>query len=257
METGKKSFRVILQYDGTAYSGWQVQPGEATIQGTLETVLGQIARGPVRVEGAGRTDAGVHALGQVALFHLDTRMSASEVLRALNSMLPRDIRVVEAGEAPPGFHPRFHAVSKIYYYQIFTGPVISPFLYPHAHHHRWDLDTGRMQEAARRFLGTHDFTAFCAADSDVKDKVRTVLASDLFRQGDLLVFVVQATGFLKQMVRAMAGTLIEAGRGKIEPDELPRIINARDRSLAGPTAPARGLFLYRVLYPEAGPESGC
>lgn len=256
METGKKTFRVILQYDGTAYSGWQVQPGEATIQGTLETALGQIARGPVRVEGSGRTDAGVHALGQVALFGLHTRMSAAEMLRALNSLLPRDIRVVEAEEAPPGFHPRFHAVSKIYYYQIFTGLVISPFLHPHAHHHPWDLHAGRMHEAARRFLGTHDFTSFCAADSEVKDKVRTVLASDLFRQDDLLVFVVQATGFLKQMVRAMAGTLIEAGRGKIEPDDFSRIINARDRSLAGPTAPARGLFLYRVLYPGAGPESG-
>lgn len=256
MKTGKKTFRIILQYVGTAYHGWQVQPGKATIQGELEAVLRRIARHPVHVEGAGRTDSGVHALGQVAASCLDTRMTGGEMLRALNSLLPRDIRVVGAEEAPPDFHPRYQASSKIYYYQIFTGSVISPFLHPHAHHHRGALDSERMREAARRFLGTHDFTAFCAADSGVQDKVRTVLAADLFQQGDLLVFVVQATGFLKQMVRTMAGTLIEAGRGRIEPDGVERIIRSRDRGQAGPTAPARGLFLYRVIYPETGPESG-
>ncbi len=249
MGTENRGFRIVLQYDGTAYHGWQVQPGSATIQGEVEAVLGRIARHPVRVQGAGRTDAGVHALGQVAGFRLDTRMSPEEMLRALNSMLPRDIRVVEARTASPEFHPRYQAVSKIYYYQIFTGPVISPFLTPHAHHHRWPLDAGKMREAARQFLGSHDFSAFCAADSEVRDRVRTVLASDLYQRDDLLVFVVQATGFLKQMVRTMVGTLIEAGRGRIEPAEVQRIIQGRDRDRAGSTAPAQGLFLYRVNYP--------
>jgi tRNA pseudouridine38-40 synthase len=246
---GRKKFRIVVQYDGTDYHGWQVQPGEATVQGTLENVLGRIAREPVAVTGAGRTDAGVHALGQVAGFGLDTRMVPNEMLRALNSMLPRDIRVVSAAEAEPGFHPRYDARSKIYYYQVFTGAVISPFLHRHAHHHRWPLDLERMERAAAHFVGTHNFTSFCAADSEVEDKVREVLAAELFRQGELLVFVVQATGFLKQMVRAMAGTLIEVGRGKLEPGDLPRIIEARERARAGPTAPANGLFLYRVNYP--------
>ncbi len=244
-----KHFRIIVQYDGTAYHGWQVQPRGATIQGELEAVLGRIATRPVRVEGAGRTDAGVHALGQVAAFHLQTRMTPQEMLRALNSQLPRDIRVVRADEVPPEFHPRYHAASKIYYYQVFTGPVISPFLGPHAHHHRWPLDVDRMRQAAGHYLGTHDFTAFCAADSEVRDKVREVLAADLFQQGELLIFVVQATGFLKQMVRTMVGTLIEVGRGKIEPGDVERVISSRDRARAGPTAPANGLFLYRVNYP--------
>jgi tRNA pseudouridine38-40 synthase len=251
-----KYFRIILQYDGTAYHGWQVQPRGATIQGELEAVLGRMAGDPVRVEGAGRTDAGVHALGQVAAFHFQTRMTAGEMTRALNSQLPRDIRVVRTDEVAPEFHPRFHAVDKVYYYQVFTGEVISPFLHPHAHHHRGTLDTGRMREAAGHFLGTHDFSAFCAADSEVRDKVRTVLAAELFHQGDLQVFVVQASGFLKQMVRTMVGTLIEVGRGKVEPAEVERIIGSADRAEAGPTAPARGLFLYRVNYPEAGLKQG-
>lgn len=256
MTTGDKTFLIVLQYDGTAYHGWQVQPGEATIQGELEEVLRRIARHPVHVEGAGRTDAGVHALGQTAAFTLDTRMAPDEIRRALNSLLPRDIRVVRAEEVPPDFHPRYQAQTKIYYYQIFTGAVMSPFLRPHAHHHRGALDSDRMRQAARCFLGTHDFSAFCAADSEVRDKVRTVLAADLFRQGDLLVFVVQATGFLKQMVRTMAGTLIEAGRGRIEPGGIEGIIRSRDRGRAGPTAPARGLFLYRVIYPGTVSKSG-
>jgi tRNA pseudouridine38-40 synthase len=249
MDTENRGFRLVLQYDGTAYHGWQVQPDAATIQGELEAVLGRIARHPVRVEGAGRTDAGVHALGQVAAFRIRTRMTPEEMLRALNSMLPRDIRVLQCEAAPPEFHPRYQAVSKIYYYQMFTGPVISPFLGPHAHHHRWPLDIPRMEAAARYFTGTHDFTAFCAADSEVRDRVRTVSAAELCQRDDLLVFVVQASGFLKQMVRTMVGTLLEAGRGKIEPDEVERIIRGRDRKRAGPTAPARGLFLYRVKYP--------
>jgi len=245
---GMKKFRILVQYDGTAYHGWQVQPGEATIQGELEAALERIAGAPVPVTGAGRTDAGVHALGQVAVLDLETRMTAGELLRALNSMLPRDIRVVEAAEASPEFHPRYDALSKIYYYQVFTGPVISPFLQRHAHHHRWPLDHRQMDQAAKQFLGRHDFTAFCAADSDVKDKVRQVAVAGLFRRDDLLVFVVEADGFLKQMVRTMAGTLIEVGRGKLGPDDLLRIIASRDRAQAGPTAPARGLFLYRVNY---------
>lgn len=250
----EKRFRLVVQYDGTAYRGWQVQPGEATIQGELEAVLERIAGTPVAVAGAGRTDAGVHALGQAAALTLETRMSPDELLRALNSMLPRDIRVVEAAGVPPDFHPRYDARSKIYYYQVFTGPVISPFLQRHAHHHRWPLDQPRMERAAKHFLGRHDFSAFCAADTDVRDKVRDVTAAGIFRRDELLVFVVEADGFLKQMARAMAGTLIEVGRGKIGPDDLPGIIASRDRSRAGPTAPARGLFLYRVNYPRVEPR---
>jgi len=249
MTIEKKHFRIVLQYDGTAYHGWQVQPTGRTIQGELESVLQRVSGQPVRVTGAGRTDAGVHALGQVAGCGLETRMTAEEMQRALNSLLPPDIRVVETAEVPDSFHPRYDAVDKIYYYQLFTGPVMSPFLQPHAHHHRHPLDAGLMNEAAGHFLGRHDFTSFCAADCEVKDRVRTATAADLFQRGDLLVFVVRADGFLKQMVRTMVGTLVEVGRGKLGGDEIPRIIEARDRCEAGPTAPAHGLFLYRVNYP--------
>jgi len=239
-----RRIRITLAYDGTPFHGWQVQPGLPTIQGVLEEIVSGIEGRPVHVAGSGRTDAGVHALEQVAAFSLSNPIPIPNLCRAVNRLLPPAIRVLAAGEVPADFHPRFDAKAKTYEYRIFRSEVCSPFEWPYVHHYPYPLREDAMRQLAGVFAGEHDFTAFAAADdrdAEGKSKVRTVFSSTLERQGNRLVYRVRGSGFLKHMVRNVVGTLIEAGRG-----------NLTDLSVlpvrCGATAPAKGLFLVSVEY---------
>ena len=240
-----RRIRIAVAYDGSGFHGWQVQPGLPTIQGALEEIISGMEGKPVHVAGSGRTDAGVHALGQVAAFTLENPIPMENLVRAVNRLLPPAIRVVSAHLASPDFHPRFDAVAKTYEYCLVRTPVCSPFDWPWVHHHPYPLDEGTMIRAARCLEGSHDFTAYAAADdrdSEGKSKVRTIFASNLQRVDDRLVYRVRGSGFLKHMVRNIIGTLIEVGRGNIAPDTLVSIAKC------GPTAPAKGLTLVSVEY---------
>jgi len=248
-ETGLAShlmrrIRITLAYDGAAFHGWQIQPGLPTIQGVLEEILSGIEGAPVHVAGSGRTDAGVHALEQVAAFNLANPIPLPNLRRAVNRLLPPAVRVLTAEEAHPDFHPRFDAKSKTYEYRICRGEVCSPFEWPFVHHYPYQLCEDRMVELARAFEGEHDFTAFAASDdrdAEGKSKVRSILSSVLDQGTDRLVYRIRGSGFLKHMVRNIVGTLIEAGKGNIaDCTTVP--------AETGPTAPAKGLFLVRVDY---------
>jgi tRNA pseudouridine38-40 synthase len=239
-----RRIRIRLAYDGGGYYGWQVQPGLPTIQGTLEQVVAEIEGKPVHVAGSGRTDAGVHALAQVAAFSLENPIPPDNLRRALNRLLPSSIRILSVEEAAPDFHPRFQARAKTYEYRIAREEVCSPFQFPFVHHYPYPLDEARMIRLAAALAGEHDFTAFAAADDKDElghSKVRTIFSSVLERRSACLVYRVRGSGFLKHMVRNLVGTLIEAGKGNIE--DLS-VLPAR----SGPTVPAKGLFLVEVEY---------
>jgi tRNA pseudouridine38-40 synthase len=241
-------YRITLAYDGTDYQGWQVQPDQPTIQGRLEECLERTAGHPVSVVGAGRTDAGVHALAQVAHFQLNPSIPTDGLLRGMNSVLPEDIRVREVDLAPDGFHARYSARSKTYYYCLDRSPVALPFRSRFTHHYPYPLDLETMERASKYFVGRKDFAAFCAAASEVKTTERECTVSHLVEQGNELVYEISANGFLHHMVRNIVGTLLEVGRGKIEPEGIDRLFESRDRRLSGPTASARGLHLMHVDY---------
>ncbi len=264
-----QNWKLTLTYDGTAYHGWQVQPGLETIQGTLQSALRRIfSQYPGEMplpQGSGRTDTGVHALGQVASFSLATPIPPQNLKRALNRTLPESIRILDAVPVAESFHARHSAVAKIYEYRIFRDEFCPPFLARYVHPCRWPVDLNLMQEAARSVIGEHDFISLAASDPDighrlddtadglVKSTVRTIYASQWYeRPGSLLVYRVRGNGFLHHMVRNLVGTMLEIGRGQFPAGSMPRILAARVRSAAGPTAPARGLFLDSVEYP---PES--
>jgi tRNA pseudouridine38-40 synthase len=248
-----RRIRITLSYDGSAYHGWQVQPGLPTIQGTLENVVAEIEGAPVHVEGSGRTDAGVHALAQVAAFHLKNPLPVENLKKALNRLLPRDIRVLETREVAEGFHPRYGALAKTYEYRILRVEVCPPFEVRYVHHHPYPLDEPRMMELAPIFEGEHDFTAFAASDeSDSlgKSKVRRIFSSCFARHGDRLIYRVRGGGFLKHMVRNMVGVLLEVGKGNLGREDLEARLQPGAGILPGPAAPSRGLFLVRVEYPD-------
>jgi tRNA pseudouridine38-40 synthase len=239
-----RRIKITLAYDGTAFHGWQVQPGLPTIQGVLEQILSDMEGSQVHVAGSGRTDAGVHALAQVAAFTIANPIPLPNLRRAVNRLLPPAIRVLAAEEAAPDFHPRFQARAKTYEYRIFRGEVCSPFEWPYVHHYPYPLDEERMARCAAAFAGEHDFTAFAAADdrdAEGQSKVRTIFSSSLECSECRLTYRVRGSGFLKHMVRNIVGTLIEAGKGNI-----PDVHTLPERS--GPTAPAKGLFLVSVEY---------
>ena len=241
-------YRVTLSYDGTQYLGWQIQPQGETIQSRLQAALETIEGKPVKVVGAGRTDAGVHAWGQVAHFPLETDVPPSGLLKGLNSILPADIRVLEAELAPEDFHARYSARSKTYQYFLDLSPVAAPFRARYTLHHPRSLDRTAMSSAAERFLGQRDFEAFRASSCEAKTTERECTASRFFDDGKELVYQVAANGFLHHMVRNIMGTLLEVGRGKLTADDIDGLFAARDRTRSGPTAPARGLHLIRVSY---------
>jgi tRNA pseudouridine38-40 synthase len=238
--------RLVLSYDGTDFCGWQRQQGDRTVQGEVEDALAKLAGKRIPVVGAGRTDAGVHALGQVASFRTALNLGEAELLRALNSLLPRDVRVCAVHTAPPGFDARKSARSKIYQYRIFNGPQVSPFLFRYVLHRPGPLDIGKMAEAARLFRRKADFTAF--SSNRLLRPVRRVMHSELKKKGREIVYTIEADGFLRYMVRAIVGTLLEVGRRRVEPREIEDLFRQKKRSLASPTAPAKGLCLIKVVY---------
>lgn len=247
-----RNLKLDLQYIGTRYHGWQSQPGGQTVQDLLQQALGRILREAVRATGAGRTDAGVHARGQVAHVLTASPMPTERILRGANALLPPDIRIIAVREVPIGFHACRDAVTKHYAYRFAVGEVVPPFAEPFVHHVRGGADVARMARGAAMLIGRHDFSSFCAAECIIKDRVRRITLSRVDdANGDgIAVFRVSADGFLQHMVRNLAGTLIEIGRGRMEPDRIGAILAARDRRAAGPCAPAKGLTLERVDYGE-------
>lgn len=241
-------YRVTLAYDGTNYCGWQLQTGLPTLQGVFEAVLEKFAGARVTTFAAGRTDAGVHAAGQVISFRLRREWEGQALRRALNSNLPADIRVLEAAPAADDFHARVDAKAKTYRYQLYTAAVMSPFLARYAWHHPYPLDAERMMADARTLLGTHDFTAFTVADCTTKTRVRTVTAIRIERADELLKLFFTGDGFLRYQVRTMVGALVEANRGRLHAGSLEALLASHDRTLMGAPAPARGLTLMKVEY---------
>ncbi len=244
-------WRITLAYDGTDFAGWQAQGPKATrtVQGTLEAALGRLAGGGrVAVAGAGRTDAGVHALGQVASFALEKEIAPAELHRALNALLPADVRVLEAAPAPDGFHARKSTLSKFYRYEMDMGPVQLPTRRRLAGHVPGRLDEAAVRSAAEVFRGRHDFTSLASSGGSVKTTVRTVLRSEASFSDATLVYEVEADGFLRRMVRSLVGGLVAVGRGALGVGDLRRALAARDRRAWPPPAEARGLTLVRVTY---------
>jgi tRNA pseudouridine38-40 synthase len=243
-----RNFKITIQYDGTDYLGWQIQNQGRTIQGELTKALTLLDRRQVIVHGAGRTDAGVHAEGQVASFHFERNFSALELRDAINGNLERDIRVMEVEEADERFHARLSALGKSYRYRIWTGDVLIPFVRRYVHHYRGDLDMESMRRAASALVGTHDFSAFTVSSSQTATHIRTLKRLELFEDSTEITIIAEADGFLRYMVRTIAGTLIDIGRGFREASEMGAILASGDRSSAGPCAPAAGLTLVRVDY---------
>jgi tRNA pseudouridine38-40 synthase len=245
---GARRMRVVVAYDGTDFFGWQRQPGMRTVQGCLEDGIKELLGEEVFVRGAGRTDAGVHADGQVASFALMSRIPCHGFLRGLNSILPMDVALVEVADAPPEFDARFSARGKVYRYTVWNHMVRSPRHARTTWHVRRTLDMTLIRDAAAALVGEHDFRAFRAADCERRTTRRILRRLDVDRQGALLTIDVEATAFLKNMVRILVGTLVDVGRGLITPDAVTRMLETGDRKAGGMTAPAQGLSLLRVLY---------
>jgi tRNA pseudouridine38-40 synthase len=249
------NFKLLIQYDGTNYHGWQIQANvQPTVQGVLERVIGKLENGKVSVAGSGRTDAGVHAAGQVANVHLTKPFTAERLRHAINGNLPRDLRIIEVEQVGDDFHARFSAVAKTYSYRVVNARVISPFHRLYAHHESRPLNVASVREAARLFIGEHDWTAFSSAHSDSVHKIRTIKEFSIetfskeHQDGTVIEFSVTGSGFLRYMVRSMVGTLLEVGRGERDSATIQTAIDGGDRSLAGKTAPAHGLTLVSVSY---------
>jgi tRNA pseudouridine38-40 synthase len=242
------NYRITIAYDGTDYQGWQMQAAAPTIQSVMTAALERLEGAPVIVHGAGRTDSGVHAEGQVASFRLRREWDGLELRRALNGNLPPEIRVLEAAVAADDFHARFDARSKTYRYQIYQAEVMHPLLARYAWHYPFVLDPARLGEDGRLLLGTHDFTAFTVAACETKTRVRTLTDFRLEMNGPLWSLYFSADGFLRYMVRTMVESLLEANRGRLKVGSLAQLIESRDRTLIGAPAPAKGLTLMKVEY---------
>jgi len=243
-----RNIKLTLEYQGTRYHGWQRQKNAPSIQGHLEQAIKKVTGKKSTVFGAGRTDAGVHARAQVANFKTSSKLSSDVLLRAINAHLPKDIVVKEAEEVGRDFNARKDAHGKVYSYSIYDGPARPALLRDFVYCSRHKLNERKMRQASRFFLGRHDFSAFRTTGSSTKTSVRVIRHINVKRRGNRLTITVEGSGFLYNMVRSLVGTLIEVGRGKIEPGKVKEILDSKDRSLAGPTAPPWGLFLEKVLY---------
>jgi tRNA pseudouridine38-40 synthase len=251
-----RNIRLVLAYDGTDFCGWQRQPNIPTVQACLEEAIVKIVGGNARVWGSGRTDAGVHALNQIANFRTACSIPCVNLVRALNDHLPATVRIKDARDVAEKFHARYDVRAKTYRYRILRAPICSPFLWRFVYHYPYPLDRARMRAAAEVFEGEHDFTSFAASEKHLdgaegpKSMVRRVFRSRfLWRQRtSLLIYEIRGNGFLHHMVRNIVGTLMEVGRGRLTKQDVTRILEARDRTLAGPTAPAQGLCLVKVEY---------
>jgi tRNA pseudouridine38-40 synthase len=250
-----RNIKLTLSYDGTDFHGWQVQPRLQTIQGALTDAIERVTGERICPHGSGRTDAGVHALAQVASFTTSSSIPSSNLRKALNSLLPDSIRILAVEDAAADFHARRSAEAKTYQYRMYTGEICPPFLVKYFYHHPYPLQIEAMQEAASKVIGEHDFTSFAAIDPEKRtgkdepaSNVRTIFSSHFDRQGDELIYTVRGSGFLHHMVRNMVGTFLLVGKGNIPPVEIVEILEKRTRSAAGPTAPPQGLFLVSVEY---------
>ena len=243
-----KNFKIIIEYDGGAYHGWQRQPEDNSIQSEIEKALMAMTGEAISVTGSGRTDAGVHAYGQVANFICDTKHTAAVFLKALNSILPQDITIKSCEEIPRDFHARFAAKRKTYQYRI-LNQTVPPAIFRHYFWHiKKHLNVSLMQDACRHLIGTHDFKAFQGQGSDVKDTVREIYRADLSQKDNQIIFEIEGNGFLRYMVRNIVGSLVDVGLEKLTPEAFHTVLLAKDRTQAGITAPALGLFLMDVKY---------
>jgi tRNA pseudouridine38-40 synthase len=256
-----RNIKLVLAYDGTDFAGWQVQPDQNTIQGTLAAAIERITGERDLPQGSGRTDAGVHALAQVATFQTKSPIPPANLVIALNDTLPGTIRVLSAEQVDAEFHPRASAKAKTYRYRMFRDVICPPFLARYVYHHPYPLDEAAMTEAAKHIVGEHDFTSFAAADPDRSRRiqeangdedgpsnVRTIFSSEFRREGAELIYEVRGNGFLHHMVRNLVGTFLLVGKGTLAPADIAPILESRNRSAAGPTAPASGLYLVSVEY---------
>jgi tRNA pseudouridine38-40 synthase len=249
-----RNLKVILSYDGAEFSGWQVQPDAVTVQGTLASAIGRITGEKVLPQGSGRTDAGVHALAQVMTFVTESSVPTENFLKALNDILPAAVRVLEVTEMPREFHARHSARAKTYRYRVYREAICPPFLARYVWHYPYPLDEGAMARAAALIVGERDFTSFAAVDrergwdEETVSNVRRVFSSAWERTGEELVYTVRGSGFLHHMVRNLVGTFILVGKGTLQVEDVTRILEARNRSAAGPTAPASGLYLVNVEF---------
>lgn len=251
-------FKLTIAYDGTDFHGWQIQADKPTIQGEVVNVLQRLTQEKIALHAAGRTDAGVHALGQVASFRTQSALAAGEFQRALNALLPPAIRIVGADEVGPDFSARWSALGKTYRYRLYRGKVVPPMIWRYVLHYPFPLDEDAMRQAASRFVGVHDFAAFAASTgSEDDDKERStdreIYSTELARSADNeeLVFTVKGRSFLRYMVRKMVGTLLDVGRGRLSPSDIDRLYELRDRSKSGPTVPPQGLVMVEVQHKEA------
>jgi tRNA pseudouridine38-40 synthase len=258
-----RNIKLTIAYDGTDFSGWQAQPGQPTIQGALTDVLEKLTQSRVLIHAAGRTDAGVHAAGQIVNFKTHSGLSAADFRNAFNALLPPSIRVHETEEVGPDFHSRWDALAKTYRYRIYRGPVVPPFIWRYVLHQSCELNFDAMAQAAQFFVGEHDFSTFAASTgSEEEDRdratTRTIYSSEWLRcregnshfGGEEWVYVVRGKSFLRHMVRKMVGTMLEVGRGRLAVSDLPELTALRDRSKSGGTIPPHGLCLERVEYPD-------
>jgi len=249
-----RNLKLTLAYDGSEFSGWQVQPDAETVQGTLALAIGRLTGEKVLPQGSGRTDAGVHALAQVATFATDSPIPLENLSKALNDLMPAAIRVLEVAEVPLEFHARKSARAKTYRYRMYRGAICSPFLARYVWHYPYPLNEDAMRQAAGLVVGEHDFTSFAAVDPERGEEsepvcnVRRILASSWDREADEFVYTVRGSGFLHHMVRNLVGTFLLVGKGTLADSDITRILEARERSAAGATAPASGLYLVGVEY---------
>lgn len=248
-----RNLKVTLSYDGTEFSGWQVQPETTTIQGTLASAIGRITGEKVLPQGSGRTDAGVHALAQIVTFVTESSVPTENFQKALNDVLPASIRILQVEQVAADFHARHSAKAKTYRYRMYRGAICPPFLARYVWHYPYPLEESSMVEAAALVVGEHDFTSFAAVDpergrDDCGSNVRRIFSSAWERMDQELVYAVRGSGFLHHMVRNLVGTFILVGKGTLKPEDITRILSARDRSAAGATAPASGLYLANVEY---------
>ncbi len=245
-----KRIMIVVAYEGTKYCGWQSQPNQITVEGVINRELSALLKENIEVIGASRTDSGVHAMGNVAVFDTDTRIPAEKICYALNHSLPEDIVIQSSKEVPQGFHPRHCDSFKTYEYHIWNADFIQPFNRKYTHFLYRTLDVEAMRRAAQDFLGTHCFTSFCSTHTQVQDHVRTITALEIEQEGHLITIRIRGNGFLYNMVRIIAGTLIKIGMHEMPESCIPSILEAKDREKAGPTAPAQGLTLVGIEYPD-------
>jgi tRNA pseudouridine38-40 synthase len=245
---GQRKLLVFITFDGSLYHGWQVQQNAVSVQQVVQDALERVLKVRPGIVGCSRTDSGVHANEFAFHFLTDSRIPCESLVKALNVNLPKDIAALRCTDAPADFHARYDVVYKEYIYKIYNKEIRSPFYHNRALFYPQPLDIAAMQQAANGFLGKHDFSSLCAAGSSVTDNTRNVMLSEVEANGDLVIYRVRADGFLYNMVRIMTGTLLWVSQGKIKPDDIDNIINARDRNMAGPTAPPQGLYLNRVFY---------